>query len=812
MNTRTALPQIGRPTRCLTGRPTRCPTGRPTGSLRWLLALAATLALLAASCSSDAEPGAFDEVDVDPATIDLSEVDIDDVALTQLSAGEVTAILGLGPTDTERVAGLAEFNSCDELRDHFVLHASALAKSRTFGWGAEFAGGVPDIEEAAVDADDAVSASVDFEAQSTPTGGSDGEDFSTTNVAEAGVDEPDIVKTDGQRLFSLNDRRLNVIDARSGVRAQVLATVDLSQRDEQYPVDMLLHEDRLLVLFGGHRPWTIDPALVARAEQIVAELGISPGEASTGSAGGTSSSGSTGSSEGSAEEEREMLADVDTLVGDYWAPVSIVAEYDVTTDRPRLVNELHLEGDYITARMVDGVARLVTTNRPAPLDALPVPYDDEATWQDAYVELFESTDIDDWMPTFELRDGSGAELRSGTLATCERVYEPGQFAGITSVNVVTVDLTRDGLAGDLDGTSVLSSGSVVYASPDNLYVTTTEWNDFGFIVDADGNPLDLDANSDDVFEAYPVTTHIHKFDISDPRAAHYVASGSVEGTVLNQYSLSEHEGNLRIATTSESWTRGRQNSESLVTTFAEEDGELVQLGQVGDLGRGERIFAVRFLGDVAAVVTFRQTDPLYTIDLSDPTDPTVLGELKILGYSAYLHPVGENLLLGVGQDASAEGRTLGTQVSLFDVSDLTDPVRLDTWTIPDSQSAVEWDARAFLYWPPEGLALIPVNSWNDDGPPSSIYGLRVSPTTINEVGKISHLVEPVRRCQEFRTWIEGERDRAETSIECWNEYDYRAQIERAVVVGDVLYTLSDYGIAGSNLDDLSGTSVLRWPN
>lgn len=793
---------------------------------RWLLALALAFALVAASCASDSEPGAFSDVDVDVGAIDLSEFDIEEVSLADLSAQEVTAILGLGPTAVDRVAGLAEFTSCDELRDHFVLHASALAKSRTFGWGGFGAvGGVPEMEvmeeTAAVDTDDALGVSADVSTQAAGEAGSGGSDFSTTNVAEVGVDEPDIVKTDGLRLFSLNDRRLNVVDARSGTQPNLLSTVQLSQRDESYPVDMLLHEDRLLVLFGGHRPWTIDPALAATVDRLAAGLGdVSPGAATSGSAGG--STGSAGASSASSQdspgsedmpdEERAMLADAGKLVGDYWAPVSIVAEYDVSTDRPRLINELHLEGDYVTARMVDGVVRLVTTSRPAPPDVAPFGYGDDVATQDAYLELFESTVIGDWLPTFELRDAQGTALRAGTLATCDRVYEPGQFAGLASVNVVTIDLAADGLGGDLDGTSVLSSGSVVYASPDNLYVTTTEWNDFGFIVDANGNPLDLDANSDDVFESYPVTTQIHKFDISDPRAAHYVASGSVEGSVLNQYSLSEYEGNLRIATTSQSWVRGTPDSESFVTVFGEQDGELVQLGQVGDLGRGERIFAVRYLGDIAAVVTFRQTDPLYTIDLADPTDPQVLGELKILGYSAYLHPVGENLLLGVGQDATAQGRTLGTQVSLFDISDLTDPTRLDTWTIPDSTSAVEWDARAFLYWPAEGLAVIPVNSYGDDGPPSSVYGLRVSPTAISEVGKVSHVIDPVRRCQEYRTWTEGARDQAETRIECWTEYDYRAQIERAVVVGDVLYTLSDYGIAGSNLADLGGTSVLEWPS
>ena len=120
----------------------------------------------------------------------------------------------------------------------------------------------------------------------------------------------------------------------------------------------------------------------------------------------------------------------------------------------------------------------------------------------------------------------------------------------------------------------------------------------------------------------------------------------------------------------------QRDSESAVTVLREQGGRLAQIGQVGGLGRGERIYAARFLGDVGYLVTFRQVDPLYTIDLSNPAAPKVAGELKITGYSAYLHPIGEDLLLGVGQEASEQGRRLGAQVSLFDVSDPASPKRL----------------------------------------------------------------------------------------------------------------------------------------
>jgi hypothetical protein len=162
------------------------------------------------------------------------------------------------------------------------------------------------------------------------------------------------------------------------------------------------------------------------------------------------------------------------------------------------------------------------------------------------------------------------------------------------------------------------------------------------------------------------------------------------------------------------------------------------VGQVGDMGRGERIFAVRYVGDVAYVVTFRQTDPFYTVDLSDPTDPRVRGELKITGYSGYLHPIAPDRVLGIGQEATAEGRTIGTKVTLFDVSDLDDPRDLATWSMEGGQSGVEWDHRAFLAW--QDLAVLPFNDWSSDQ--NGAVVLKVGDDSLAEVGRIDHADKP----------------------------------------------------------------------
>jgi uncharacterized secreted protein with C-terminal beta-propeller domain len=253
----------------------------------------------------------------------------------------------------------------------------------------------------------------------------------------------------------------------------------------------------------------------------------------------------------------------------------------------------------------------------------------------------------------------------------------------------------------------------------------------------------------------------------------------VPGSLLNQFSLSEDKGILRAASTV-GWGA---EAESKVTTLARQDGHLVQRGQVGGLGRGERIYAVRFLGDVGYVVTFRQTDPLYTVDLADPARPRVRGELKIPGYSAYLHPIGEELLLGVGQEATDDGRVQGLQISLFDVSDLAAPRRLQKAQLGErwSSSAVEWDHHAFLWWPATKLAVLPMESRAFTG----AAAFRVGRTSgIAELARIGH----------------------PAGAGSWTP-----PVSRAVVVGDRLLTVSPLGVKANALDGFADRGWAAFP-
>ena len=225
-------------------------------------------------------------------------------------------------------------------------------------------------------------------------------------------------------------------------------------------------------------------------------------------------------------------------------------------------------------------------------------------------------------------------------------------------------------------------------------------------------------------------------------------------------------------------SRARARAPSAVSVLAESGDELETVGRVGDLGRGEEIYAVRFVGEVGFVVTFEQTDPLYALDLSDPADPRVTGELKIPGYSAYLHPVGGELLLGIGQSGTDSGQVTGSQASLFDVGDLSDPQRVDKLELARGQwssSAAEFDHHAFAYVPDRELALVPVSSYG---------GERFGGAVAVGVGAGGELEELAR-------FEDG--------------HGYRGQIERMLVSGDNLVTVSQQGISIRDLDGFERT-------
>jgi hypothetical protein len=383
---------------------------------------------------------------------------------------------------------------------------------------------------------------------------------------------------------------------------------------------------------------------------------------------------------------------------------TVVSLYDVSdVNSPTLLRRSHVEGRLIAARAIDGTARLVLTSSLATRLPFVTPDQfglDEDRALARNKEIISQSTVADWMPRSfeESSDGSFGEI--STTLDCSSVAAPSEFAGLGVSWIASIDLHGDG--NPIGSAGIVSNGDTVYASTTSIYLATVSWDWYQPLTDMPIRP-----------QAAPPTL-IHMFSLEANGAASYVASGEVPGQLLNQFSMSEYAGDLRVATTTNDWS-GTTTSTSAVRVLRPTGNELVQIGLVDGLGNGEQIYAVRFLGTQGYVVTFRQTDPLYVIDLTDPTTPVVSGQLKIPGYSAYLHPVGDGLLLGVGQDASDDGRVRGTQLSLFDVRDPSNPQRLSTLAIGGSSDA-EWDHHAFLYWPEDGTIVLPVSpGWNNCG-------------------------------------------------------------------------------------------------
>ena len=524
-------------------------------------------------------------------------------------------------------------------------------------------------------------------------------DYSPTNVQEAGVDEPDLVKTDGKHLFAVGEGKLQAIAVGAGRRFVGSLPLRAGVGHE-----LLLHGGRVIVLSRGAGEFL----------PLGRSMGYVPYPTKT------------------------ILTEVDVR-----DPGSM-----------RVVSRLELDGGYASARLVGGTLRVVLVSQ-LPRDLRfdgQRPGETRAQLAARNRAKVSRSRVANWIPT-RVRTNVRTKSRSRRpLVACTGVRRPPSFSGVGMLTVITADLD-DGMR-VVDSDAVLADGQIVYSSTTGLYVATQRW-------------------ADEPGEA-GVRTALHRFDASKPGSTEYRASGEVTGFLVNQWALDDHDGRLRVASTSAPiwWNgAGRPESESFVTVLEEERGKLVAVGRVGGLGKGERIYAVRFMDEVGYVVTFRQVDPLYTLDLSAPRRPRVAGELKIQGYSSYLHPIGNDLLLGVGQDATSQGQALGTQVSVFDVADLRRPVRLHRHTIETSGSEVEYDHHAFLYWPRTGLTVLPVNRYDPTGTDSFALGLRVGRSGIAELGRVRH----------------GRND----------------AIRRSVVVGGGLYTVSANGVRVSELSDLA---------
>ena len=674
-------------------------------------------------------------------TSDATVPTVPSVSGTAADPTVVTSVGTVGTTPAGPVglfaSELVEFDTCAAFLDHVKSEALARVGPYGFGSGDRFFAETDMVVEEAPAEDDSGGEG------SASSAGTAGVDYSTTNVQEVGVDEPDIVKTDGNRILALAYGALHYIDVSSGEPELVSTLPLLSWQDwDLWNHQLFMSGDTALLMASGY---TDLMASFYRGDQET---------------------------------------------------ITLVAQVDLSEPRElRVTRTLTVEAAFVSARLVGDRATLVLTSEPRVSLDFVYPSSDstssELRAEGVNRTVIEESTAEHWVPRYELTVGTDGKPTEGSLIDCSAAYAPQESSGFGTLSVLTLDLAEQI---DVESVAtVMSGGDTVYASTDRLYVASHRWIDWD-----DPDEGDTDG----------ITTHIHRFDIGGSDGPLYQASGSVDGFLLSQFAMSEHDGYLRVASTDAppwGWSGDERASESRVDVLEQDGRQLKAVGSVAGLGKGERIFAVRFIGEVGYVVTFRQTDPLYTIDLSDPTDPQVVGELKILGYSAYLHPIGEGLLLGVGQDADEQGRISGTQISIFDVSDLAYPVRTHQYKLPESsRTEVEFNHRAFLYWPPTGMAVLPVGWWGyRNGSEEWVSHNRaivlgVGPEGIDEFGMIAHELKP---------------DGSYEDLYGYDLYAYMdsVPIGRSLVVGGTLFTLSWIGLKGSDLASLSETSWIRFP-
>jgi hypothetical protein len=353
---------------------------------------------------------------------------------------------------------------------------------------------------------------------------------------------------------------------------------------------------------------------------------------------------------------------------------------------PSVVDTTTLRGRASAMRLHGDVVRVVVQNGLPELDfTVPGSKLGELTARMRNRALVRATTLADWLPTVDGRP----------VVDCADVAVPDdQELALGTTTVLAFDPAAPA---ERTSTAVATDSATSYFSTDRFYLvgggTAWGWNDC------------WDCRVGGVLGALGGTTPIFAFAL-DGLDATYVASGEVEGTVADRWSMDAVGGSLRLAVGPSSET-GNVNS---VLTLREDGSTLVEDGRVDDLGVDEQIKSVRWFDDLAIVVTFRQTDPLYAVDLTVPSDPRLLGELKIPGFSDYLHPLGEHRLLGMGQDATLDGMTRGAQAALFDVTDLTSPRQLDVVRYDkDTVAAAGTDPRQ-LTWLPEQRVVLTVVS------------------------------------------------------------------------------------------------------
>lgn len=548
------------------------------------------------------------------------------------------------------------------------------------------------------------SAASESSAADSAGSGESGSHSSTNNQVE-GVDEADLVKTDGSYIYSISDSKVLITDARDP--DNLVAGAELLVEPEMYPEQLFLSDDTLIVMGSQYG--------IARTE---------------------------------GKADAEMAPHIS---------MTSVYLYDISDPAsPQFLRKVGTEGHLNGARLTDGILYYVTNVYPD-------------IWM-----MEEGEDVELRPMVFDSKKGEEFSALSYDRISILPGTMEGSYSLVSAIDLA--DPKENGLATE----GFLGGSEQLYMTKENLYLTAPAY------VPMDEEETDENVSMD-IWIPQLANTEIFKFALDKTDIA-FLASNEVKGALLNQFSMDEYNGFFRIVTTEGvAWDEASPSKNHLFIL----DGGMQQVGSVEDLAKGERIYSARFMGDKAYMVTFKETDPLFVIDVAVPSSPEVLGELKIPGFSNYLHPLGEEHLIGFGSDtkveSSKEGEarvvTGGMKISLFDVSDFNNPIEKDMEVIggQGTSSALQYDHKALFTHQEKNLFGFPI----------SLYGeTNGDYIEFEGDGAMIYTITP-----------EGIEQTANLVKESSAQYEeWHTAIQRIIYIDDTLFTIANSEIKSYDLN------------
>ena len=598
-------------------------------------------------------------------------------------------------------------------------------------------------------------------------------DYSQTNIQVQGVDEADIVKNDDKYIYIASQDKINIIDGYPAENSRILSNIDANGTVNE----IFINKDKLIVF--GQESYNYGP------------MPLETGLLKTGA---------------NARIALDMMPTI------YYSQKSFIKIYDISDkENPELKENIVYEGDYYNSRMINNYVYIIL-NQPVTYkeDEVILPMISKNSIESPLrvndIYYFPVPDYNYRLTTIMAINLDNDEMKKESFLTgyTQTIFVSKNNIYLTSQKYVPYQdyqkrLFEETYAELVDEETSSKLKDALENNDYNKFQETLE-NHYNRLDSQEKEQFDKDlsektSKTEAKIQKETQKTIIHKISINED-IIEYKTRGEVPGNVLNQFSMDEYQDNFRIATTT-GW------GESLNHLYVLDDN-LNIIGKLEDLAHGERIYSVRFINDKAYLVTFKQIDPLFVIDLKNPENPEVLGFLKIPGVSDYLHPYDQDHVIGIGRDASEEGRIQGMKLSLFDVSDVENPKEISKYMIGDrgTNSEALNDHKAFLFDKEKELLVIPVTLYekSDEYEKFKFDGAYVFSLNLNEgfdlKGKITHL---------------NDDDFEKISGESYYYPDYNKIARRSLFIDNVLYTISNKFVKANDLDNLNEINTIKLP-